>query len=497
MAITAVGTDGHTECTASGTAVTSALPTGITDNDLVLIEVSHGSGTGGSGTTITTPSGWNLLTQVTGTSTRIGVFWRFFVTGDTAPSFTLGTSRFWCTHSTAFRGVDTTSPINQQSALNFASASSYTSPTITPAVNNCMIVACWGGKVPSGATQTITVASGWTDTSGITQSAVAAQVNQWADLQYLLQSTAAAVSEAVTVGSAQNAQVCIIALAPAAGATQVTLNDSGAAADSVAVTAAVPLADSGTATDELDITAAIPLADSGTATDSTAVSIPVLLADGGAAADSLQVTVATPLTDGGAATDGLAVTAQISLFDTGTAADSINVGIPKPLGEVGSATDTATVSVAAPLADTGSGTDTLAVTAASPLADQGTASDSIIVQQIVAKPLADTGAAADSLTVSAAVPLADFGTAADSLAVQALLALSETGTAVDSFSVQIVGPGAPTPGTLTAADQPLATLGTTSATGTLTATDKVLATLGSSSVVAVLTAAAVMAGGPS
>src|SRR6266542_1407746 len=213
MAIAKVGTDGHTECTASGTAVTSALPTSITDGDLVLLEVSYGSVTGGSGTTITTPAGWNLLTQVTGTSTRIGVFWRFFVAGDAAPSFTLGTARFWCTHSTAFRGVDTTGTIDQQSPLNYTSAGSYTSPTITPSVNGCMIVACWGGKVPSGTTQTITGAGGWTD-GGLTQSAVAAQVNQWADFQYQLQGAATAVSEAVTVGQAQNAQVCIVALKP-------------------------------------------------------------------------------------------------------------------------------------------------------------------------------------------------------------------------------------------------------------------------------------------
>jgi len=218
--IAPAGTDGHTECTATGTAVTSALPTGLTldGKTLCLIEVSHGSGA--SNTTITTPSGWTLLTQPAGASTRLPVFWRFLQSGDTAPSFTLGTSRFWCTHSTAFTGVDTTSPINQSSGLDYASASSYTTATITPSVDNCMILACWGGKVPSGATQTITVASGWTDTSAITQSVVAASVNQWADFQYKLQGTAAAVSEAVTVGSAQNAESYIIALAPAAAAAQ-------------------------------------------------------------------------------------------------------------------------------------------------------------------------------------------------------------------------------------------------------------------------------------
>lgn len=221
--IAPVGTDGHTECTASGTAVTSALPTGFTfdGTQFCLLEVSHGSGA--TNTTITTPSGWTLLTQPAGSSTRLPVFWRFLQSGDTAPSFTLGTSRFWCTHATAFTGVDTGSPINQSSALDYAAATSYTTSTITPGVNNCMIVVCWGGKTASGVTQTVTIPATWTDTTGGTtspttpnQSAVAASVNQWATFQYLLQGTAAAVSESVTVGSSATAESYILALTPAA-----------------------------------------------------------------------------------------------------------------------------------------------------------------------------------------------------------------------------------------------------------------------------------------
>jgi len=225
-AVAPVGTDGHTECTASGTAVTSALPTGFTFNgtQLCLLEVSHGSGA--SNTTITTPAGWTLLTQPAGASTRLPVFWRFLQSGDTAPSFTLGTSRFWCTHATAFSGVDTGSPINQSSALDYAAATSYASASITPSVDNCMIVVCWGGKTASGVTQTVTIPSPWTDTTGGTtpspttpnQSAVAASTNQWATFQYLLQAGAAAVSESVTVGSSATAESYILALKPAAAA---------------------------------------------------------------------------------------------------------------------------------------------------------------------------------------------------------------------------------------------------------------------------------------
>src|SRR6266536_589442 len=90
-----IGTDGHVEATAQGTAVTSALPTGLTfdGTQFCLLSVSYGSGTPAPGTTITTPAGWTLVTQPDGTSTRDAVFWRFLQSGDLAPSFTLSTSR--------------------------------------------------------------------------------------------------------------------------------------------------------------------------------------------------------------------------------------------------------------------------------------------------------------------------------------------------------------------------------------------------------------------
>jgi hypothetical protein len=220
--ITKVGTDGTTAATAQGTAVTTAWPSGITDGDLIILEVTYGSG--GTPTTISQTSGatMTLVSDLSDTSIRTATYTRFFVSGDTAPGFTLSTARSWSTHAAAFRGVDTTHPFGpndndfQQTAQ--ASSGTYTSGTLTPDENLAMLVLVWGGKVGVGVTQTISVASGWTDTGAINQCSIAAVTNVWGDLQYLPQGTAAAASEVVTITDSAVGQGTILALNPSGAA---------------------------------------------------------------------------------------------------------------------------------------------------------------------------------------------------------------------------------------------------------------------------------------
>jgi len=217
--IVKVGTDGTTAASAQGTAVTTAWPSGdFTDGDLVVLEVTYGSG--GTPTTISQTSGatMTLVSDLSDTSIRTATYTRFFVTGDTAPGFTLSTARSWSTHATAFRGVDTAHRFGpndndfQQTAQ--ASSGTYTSGTLTPDEDLAMLVLVWGGKVGVGVTQTISVAAGWTDTGAINQSSIAAVTNVWGDLQYLPQGTAAAASEVVTITDSAVGQGTILALNP-------------------------------------------------------------------------------------------------------------------------------------------------------------------------------------------------------------------------------------------------------------------------------------------
>jgi hypothetical protein len=221
--ITKVGTDGTTAAAAQGTAVTTAWPTGdFTDGDLIVLEVTYGSG--GTPTTISQTSGatMTLISDLSDTSIRTATYTRFFVSGDTAPGFTLSTARSWSTHAAAFRGVDTTHPLGpndndfQQTAQ--ASSGTYTSGTLTPDENLAMLVLVWGGKVGVGVTQTISVASGWTDTGAINQCSIAAVTNVWGDIQYLPQGTAAAASEVVTITDSAVGQGTILALNPSGAA---------------------------------------------------------------------------------------------------------------------------------------------------------------------------------------------------------------------------------------------------------------------------------------
>lgn len=215
--VTPAGTDGHVEAAAQGTAVTSALPTGVIDGDLILIEVAHGSG-GPPGTTITTPTGWNLLSNIDDGSAKAPVFWRFFVGGDAAPSFTLGTSRSWVTRSTAFRNVDQVHPFgpfdSDYRQVAQASGGTYTTATITPGEDGALVVACFGGKVSAGVFQTISTAVGWLPTGAISQSSIAAVVNVWAHFQYQPQSVMAPVSEIVTITDSAVGSATIVALRP-------------------------------------------------------------------------------------------------------------------------------------------------------------------------------------------------------------------------------------------------------------------------------------------
>lgn len=73
---------------------------------------------------------------------------------------------------------------------------------------------------------------------------------------------------------------------------QISLTDTGTAADGLTVTAAVPLTDSGTGDDSsLTVAAAAPLSDTAAGADAATVTAAVPLTDSGSAADSLSVLV--------------------------------------------------------------------------------------------------------------------------------------------------------------------------------------------------------------
>lgn len=418
----------------------------------------------------------------------------------------------------AWRDPNGTPEINQASGKLAATATALTTNSITPNVAGCWVMSVFTNRGLTGGTFLPGTDSGsggaLTERDDQTNSGSSQVAAELCDTNTTVTSGVATVHSST---SSATAAYCagIVAIAPGSvfptdrqfissqlhpGRTPSSVarfRQTPRSTDIPAASAtAITLSDGGTAADSFTVTVAAPLADSGTGTDSIAVSIPVALSDTGSASDSFTVAASVPLADTGAGTDTLAVSATVPLADAGSAADSLGVAIPIPLADVGAAADSLAVTAAVPLAEVGQATDQIAVAAAIPLADTGSASDSIVVQQIVPKPLSDTGAGTDSLTVTAVVPLADLGTAADSVAVAALVGLADTGSAADSFTVQGVGPGAPTPGTLTATDVPLATVAARDASASPTASDGAAGGT-STSATATLTAVGATTGGPS
>lgn len=142
MAIMYVGA-GTASASASGN-VTPTLPAGLQANDLMVAIV-----TVRGNAAITTPSGWTEVFQgqlyPTDNLHRLGIFRRFYQSGDTDPTFVIGAQ----TNATrigqifAFRGVDQTNPIpdlgpdsGNASAQNIGPITGFT-PTIN---DGCVIV---------------------------------------------------------------------------------------------------------------------------------------------------------------------------------------------------------------------------------------------------------------------------------------------------------------------------------------------------------------------
>lgn len=145
---------------ASGTgAITAGLPSGIQTDDLLLLVVESANET----ITVNT-SGWTQLAsspQGTGTAagtaaTRLAVYWRW-VDGTEANTSIADSGNHTIATIAAYRGVDTTSPLNAQAGTVNASASTTcTFPSITTTVDNCLVLLINARALPDSNTNTQT-----------------------------------------------------------------------------------------------------------------------------------------------------------------------------------------------------------------------------------------------------------------------------------------------------------------------------------------------------
>ena len=197
----------------SGTAtVTIAVPTGTADNDVMVAIVQRGGGVSEPDV----PTGWTSIDyESTGPSTR--KYWKVASSEPASYDFTSSGINIAGVIST-YRGVDTTSPINANVYWNrLTGGSNITANTLTPSVDNCMIVFLGG---VGGSTGTVTKPTGW----NAREEQVGNQVICVADL---LQTTAAATgSVTATTSLTANTQAAMVALTPAAVTSAIKTIDS-------------------------------------------------------------------------------------------------------------------------------------------------------------------------------------------------------------------------------------------------------------------------------
>lgn len=103
----------------------------------------------------------------------------------------------------------------------------------------------------------------------------------------------------------------------------------------------ISVGDAGAAAEALAVAAAVPLADASSAAEALAVAVASGVADSAAAADVLAVGAAVPMADTAAASESLTITAVITLADLAAAVDGLDNGssIPKSLGDAGAAVE--------------------------------------------------------------------------------------------------------------------------------------------------------------
>ena len=198
----------------NGTATTLQLarPVGVTSGDFLIAAIAVQGNQA-----ITAPSGWTQIqNDVSGSALRQVLFYRFATASEpTSYTWALGASRAAAGAMTAYRGVDTTQPIDVSNGQANASSTSITAPTVTTIVIDTLLVGAFG----TATNPTVTPAAGMIEQSEILTTGKNKLAIEVAD-----QIRAAAGSTGARVATADKAAVNIgqlVALrpngAPAAG----------------------------------------------------------------------------------------------------------------------------------------------------------------------------------------------------------------------------------------------------------------------------------------
>jgi hypothetical protein len=142
------------------TSLACSVPTGTADDDVMIALISRAS----SASTVNTPSGWTVLPGFPAQNTNGTTLCGFYRVAASEPgSYTWsGSAQKWCIAVSSYRGVDTSTPINDSAAaVDTTSRAAHASPSVTTTIADCWIAT---GYCDRG----IASASTWSTPSGLT-----------------------------------------------------------------------------------------------------------------------------------------------------------------------------------------------------------------------------------------------------------------------------------------------------------------------------------------
>jgi hypothetical protein len=198
-----------TPTSSATTTLVVNVPAGVQNGDtlIMLVVVAGAAHT-------PTQASWTQLDAGT-TGPSVATFWRIAASEPGSYNVTIPATNNSTGVMIAYSGAHATTPINQHGALNRTTVTPVTATTITPSVDNCMILFACG----EGSTAAITTPAGYnSEQNGLGGGSLLVV------LADLLQTTATATGSVTgAIAGSQNAYSGLIAIAPpAAGGTTYT-----------------------------------------------------------------------------------------------------------------------------------------------------------------------------------------------------------------------------------------------------------------------------------
>ena len=216
MAVAVRSPDGVTSGTISSATATWTLtkPTGAAQNDVLLAVLTTGS----ISLVSTPPTGWaQVWSQDQGTEQTQHVYRK--VAGASEPAsydFGLNGSEIGPWAIVAVTGADTTTPINTSASGTTGASTSHTTPSITPTVDACLLVATYSNNAAS-TTVTYTAPAGMTEQFDLAEGTSFIALSGHTEVQ----ATAAAVTKTATSSGSDSTACGLLAVAPGTTTTEV------------------------------------------------------------------------------------------------------------------------------------------------------------------------------------------------------------------------------------------------------------------------------------